>query len=64
MIDLETIEWLEEPVEGEGILCIPYGEDLYTVLTESMVCEEQVTMEDLEEFICEDTNYYILANWE
>ena len=59
----DVIEWLDELVEGDGIVCVPFGEDMYTVLTDSEICAELVTLEEMGEIVCEDTNYYAVAIW-
>lgn len=59
----ETIEWLEEPAEGEGIVCVPFGEDTYTVLTGSVTVAELVSLEEMGEIVCEDTDHYAVAIW-
>lgn len=67
LYEADSAFWNEEPVEEDGITCFPVDEQDpsagYDVLVNAVLCGEDISMDQLYNMSCGDTNYYAIANW-
>lgn len=69
LYEADSASWSEEPVEGEGITCLPYDDGAgwnptYLLLENAEIIRDAAPTEELCGFTVQDKCYFAVANWD